>query len=71
MLAQEHYSRLVEPNVLTRSLDYLATLPMLDDTDAVTAWLKDQEDESAAMPDHSRQQLFDDCFATVYEQGVS
>ena len=70
-LAQEHYSRLVEPNVLTRSLDYLSTFPALDDSEAVNAWLKQEEDESAAMPDHSRQRLFDDWFATAYEQGVS
>ena len=70
-LAQEHYSRLIEPNVLTRSLDYLATLPMLDDSDAVNAWLENQERESAAMPDHSRQRLFDEWFATAYDQRAS
>jgi len=44
---------------------------MLNDTDAVNVWLRQQEDESAAMPDHSRQRLFDEWFATTYEQGVS
>ncbi len=44
---------------------------MLNDTDAVIAWLKDQEDESAAMPDHSRQHLFDEWLATAYEHEAS
>jgi hypothetical protein len=59
MLASEHYGRMVEPNHLQRSLDLLETMLSLD--------LDEIAEESAAMPDHVRQRLFDEWFATAYE----
>jgi hypothetical protein len=67
-LAEEHYSRAIEPNSLTRSLDFLHTLPRLDEPGEVSAWVAEREDESARIPDHARQQLFDEWFATSYEE---
>jgi hypothetical protein len=59
MLASEHYGRMVEPNHLQRSLDLLETMFSLD--------LDEIAEESAAMPDHARQRLFDEWFATAYQ----
>jgi hypothetical protein len=66
-LASEHYGRIVEPNHLERCLDLLRGLPRLDDPEAIDAWIEAREAESAAMPDHERQRIFDEWFATAYE----
>jgi hypothetical protein len=65
VLSSEHYGRIVEPDHLQRSLDILRTMPPIDEFDG---WLKDLEAESAAMPDHARQRLFDEWFAGAYEE---
>jgi hypothetical protein len=65
MFASEHYGRMVEPNHLQRSLDILETLPSLDNIDA---WFEELERESAAMSQEARQRLFDEWFATAYEE---
>ena len=66
--AEEHYSRLVEPNHLTRCLDLLKTLPPLDDLDAIQRRNAERIAESTRMPDHARQALFDEWFAAAYEE---
>jgi hypothetical protein len=65
-LAEEHYGRMVEPDPLRRSLDILRTLPRLDDLQALDTFLRQQEADSAAMDDHTRQRLFDEWFAEAY-----
>lgn len=69
-LAEEHFGRIVEPNHLQRSLDLLTSLPALDDAGALSDWLERRSGESAALPDHIRQRLFDDWFATSYEASL-
>lgn len=59
LLASEHYGLMVEPNHLQRSLDVLEMFGSLD-LDEIVA-------ESAAMPDHARQQLFAEWFETAYQ----
>lgn len=66
--AEEHFGRIVEPNHLTRCLDMLATLPPLNDPDALGLWNAQRIAESEAIPDHARQLLFDQWFAAAYEE---
>jgi hypothetical protein len=65
-LAEEHYGRVVEPDHLRRVNDLLETHPAFGDPDSWDAWLEEQQAESTAMPDHARQRLFDEWFATAY-----
>jgi hypothetical protein len=67
-LAEEHYSRIVEPNHLQRSLDILQTLPQLDDDEAAERWLAERDGSGDPMPDHARRKLFDEWFAAAYEE---
>src|SRR5262249_1119038 len=67
-LAEEPYGRIVEPNHLQRCLDLLQKLPPLDDTDAISSLFAARDAESEAMSDHGRQQLFDEWFATAYDE---
>ena len=68
MLAQEHFSRIVEPNPLTRSLDMLAVLPQLDEPGAVQRWLEESEAASAEMDEVVRRRLLDEWFEVSYEE---
>jgi hypothetical protein len=67
-LAEAHYGRMVEPNHLQRCLDILASLPRLDEPDALGRWLDERDAESAAIPDDARHRLFDEWFAAGYEE---
>jgi hypothetical protein len=67
-LAEQHYGRMVEPDHLERCLDILGSLPRLDNDEAIGRWLDEREAESKAMPDHARRRLFDEWFATAYEE---
>jgi hypothetical protein len=64
--AEMHFSRIVEPWHLQRSLDLVQTLPRLDDPGLIANWLEDREQESAAIPDEARQRLFDSWFEGAY-----
>jgi hypothetical protein len=59
-LAEEHFGRIVEPNHLQRSLDILGALRQPAERAA----------ESAAMSDDARQRLFDEWFATAYDETI-
>lgn len=65
-LAEEHFGQMVEPNHLQRCLDIISGLPRLDDPEAVHRWVEERAAESAAIPDHARQRLFDEWFADAY-----
>jgi hypothetical protein len=66
--AEEHYGRIVEPDHLQRSLDMLQTLPSLNDPEAISAWVAERDAESTALPDQARQRVFDEWFASAYEE---
>jgi hypothetical protein len=66
--AEMHFSRIVEPWHLQRSLDLVQTLPRLDDPGLIANWLEDREQESAAIPDEARQRLFDSWFEGAYAE---
>ncbi len=61
-LAAEVYGKIVEPNHLERSLDVLQAVVDV----GIDAWLAELERESAEMPDHERQRVFDYWFASAY-----
>jgi hypothetical protein len=67
-LAEEHYGRIVEPNHLQRCLDMLQSLPLLDDSEAISTWFAKRNAESEAMSDHARQRLFDEWFVGTYDE---
>jgi hypothetical protein len=62
LLAEEHFSNIVEPNSMVRSLDLLERVAET----GTSNWLEQLEDESEEMPDHTRQALFDEWFARSY-----
>jgi hypothetical protein len=68
--AAEHYSSLVEPNHLVRCLDMLKTLPRLDDAAGWDEWERQREEESARIPDHARQRLFNEWFYDHYYESI-
>jgi hypothetical protein len=65
LLTEEHFSRIVEPNHLQRSLD---TLHRAAETHHRS--LEGREDEDDELDDAARQRLFDDWFETTYEVGT-
>jgi hypothetical protein len=64
-LAEEHFGRIVEPDHLERSLGALRRLPRLDDPEAVSAYLED--DDAPELDEKAKQTLFEEWFASTYE----
>jgi len=64
-LAEEHFGRIVEPDHLERSLDALRRLPRLDDPDAVSAYLED--DDAPELDEKAKRTLFEEWFVSTYE----
>jgi hypothetical protein len=62
LLAEEHFSSIVEPNRMVRSLDLLEQVAET----GTSEYLQQLQDESDGMPDHTRQALFDEWFGRSY-----
>jgi hypothetical protein len=62
LLAEEHFTRIVEPDHLRRSLDILHRAGEAD------LWLEELQAEQDELDDTARQRLFDEWFETAYEE---
>ena len=56
----------LEPNPMKRSLAVLSGLPNLTEPTAVADWLDEHDQESAGLPDHSKQAILDWYFRRRY-----
>jgi hypothetical protein len=56
----------LEPNPMRRALAALQGIPTLTDPVKLPNWLKARDNESAELPDQSRQLILDEYFAMRY-----